>query len=379
VYAAELVRRDGGDPREPAPPAPDAPGALALTDWASTVGESDRDTEEYGYGTSFGAVDVLVDEIGFDRTRDVVNALRDGTSAYDVAVAGERPSEEWQRVYDAVVEIGEAVTTRDVFQARVVGPDGAGQIEARDRAATDVESLAQRSAPWSLPVGVRQRLERWEFGDVDEALAAAAVVLDRRAELEAIEATVGIDEPDVAGAAYGNAPMDAAGGVDFDEPTRVLDDQIAAGEQLVDRRERLAALAGPAQVTPPEPATLDGVDDFASALDAADAQLRAVEQLIDIEDRIDTTSGILARIGRWGSDIDGQVVEARAQLESGDTDAALDTLAAADAQLDDLDAIGALRLAIAAAALALLITVLVVLGRHRRSSRGRGRGGPSGA
>jgi hypothetical protein len=367
VYAAELVRRDGGDPREPAPPATDAPGAVPLTDWASTVGESDRDVEEYGYGSSFWVVDVLVDEIGFDRMREVVVALRDGASAYDADVTGERPDEDWQRVYDAVVEVGGASTARDLFQAHVVDTDGAGLIDVRGRAAADVAQLSQRSAPWSRPVGVRNRLERWEFGDVDDALAAADAVLGRRAELEAIEATVGIDEPDLAGAAYADAPMAAGGGVDFGDTNRILDDQIALGGQLTDRGQRIAELSGPAQVTPPEVATLDGVGDFATALDAADAQLLAVEQIIDIDEQIDSTSGLLARIGALGSDIDDDVDEARAQLESGDTAAALDTLDSAEAQIDDLDVTGALRLAIAAAALGLVVMVgVLVLVRRRR-------------
>ena len=247
VYAAELVRRDGGDPREPVPPAADAPGALPLTDWASTIDESDRDTEEYGYGSSFWVVDVLVDEVGFDRTREVVNALRDGASAYDADVQGERPDEDWQRVYDAIVEIGGAMTARDVFQARVVDTDGAGLIELRDAAAADVAELAERSAPWSLPVGVRNRLERWEFGDVGDALSAADAVLERRTELESIEATVGIDEPDPAGAAYAAAPMASDGGVDFTEATAILDEAIALGEQLDDQlqRDRRSSLIRP--------------------------------------------------------------------------------------------------------------------------------------
>jgi hypothetical protein len=366
VYAAEVVRRDGGDPRQPAPPATDAPGALPLTDWASTVGESDRDVEAYGYDSSFWVVDVLVDEIGFDQTREVVNALRDGSSAYDPAATGERPDEDWQRVYDAVVEIGGAITAHDVFQARVVDPEGALLIDQRDRAAADVADLERRSAPWSLPIGVRNRLERWELDDVTEAVTSAEAVLERRAELEAIEVAVGIDEPDLAGAAYGDASMGASGGVDFGDTNRILGDQIALGEQLIDRRQRIAGRSETAQVTPPEVATLDGVDDFATALDAADAQLLAIEQVIDIEERIDSTSGLLARIGSWGSDIDGDVDRARAQLESGDTAAALDTLDSAEARIDDLDVTGALRLAIAGAVLGLLVIMLVLFRRRRR-------------
>jgi hypothetical protein len=373
VYAAELVRRDGGVPRDPVEPPSDAPGALPLTDWASGVGDSDRDTEEYGYASSFWAVDVLVDEIGFDLTRDVVSALRSGASAYEPDAPAERPDEDWKRVYDALVEIGGAATARDVFPARVVDPDGALVIEQRDRAAADVDDLAQRSLPWSLPVGVRNRLERWEFLDVDEALASAEAVLERRAELDAIEATVGIDEPDRAADAYADAPMAAQGGVDFDEATTILDQAVDLGDRIVDRVQRISELSDSARVTPPEVATLDGVEDFPTALDAADRQLLAVERIIEVDDRLDSTSGLLARIGRWGSDIGGDIDDARARLEAGDTDAALDILASADEQVDDLAVTGAVRAAIAGVVVALAIAAIMLVRRdrvHRNRARG---------
>jgi hypothetical protein len=368
VYAAELVRRDGGDARTPTVPAADAAGTLPLTDWGSDVGEIDRDTEEYGYATSFWVVDVLVDEIGFDRTRDVVAALRDHTSPYDPGSPAARPDEEWKRVYDAVVEIGEALTARDVFEERVVDPDGALLIDQRDRLATDVADLARRSAPWSLPIGLRSRLERWEFDDVTEALTAADAVLERRAELESIENAIAIDEPDVAGDAYADAPTATGGGVDFTEANEVLDHQIDVGRQVADRLERIDALAGPAQVDPPEVASLDGVDDFATALDAADAQLVAVEQIIEVEDRFAAQSGPLVWIGRWGSDLDADIDEARAQLEAGETDAALQTLASIHDRIDDVAASGAIRLAIVAVLVALVSAALVLLLRRRRAS-----------
>jgi hypothetical protein len=71
-----------------------------------------------------------------------------------------------------------------------------------------------------------------------------------------------------------------------------------------------------------------------------------------------------------GSDIDDDVDEARAQLESGNTAAALDTLDSAEAQIDDLDVTGALRLASAGAVLGLVVMagvmVLVLIRRRRR-------------
>ncbi len=171
VYAAELVRRDGDDARTPSEPAAEDPAARPLTDW--TAADEERAVEEYGYATSFWVLDGFVDEIGLDRTRDVVAALASGSSPYGATSDVERPELDWKRVYDVLVEVGGATTAADVFRSLVVGEADAPMIERRDRAAIEVAGLAERSAPWELPVGVRNRLERWEIDDVTEALAAA--------------------------------------------------------------------------------------------------------------------------------------------------------------------------------------------------------------
>ena len=367
VYAAELVRRDGAEPRVPTEPQAGARGALPLTEWASDVDEPDRETEEYGYDTSFWVLGVLVDEIGFDRTRDVVDILRSATSPYDPDMPAERPDQEWQRIYDAFVEVGGAGTTGDVFRARVVGPDDVGVITRRDTAAADVAALAQRSSPWSLPVGVRSQLERWDLDEVDDSVLAADDVIERRSVVESIEEAAGIDEPDRAGDVYAAAPAPATGAVEFGGANALLDESIRLGEQLVDRQQRIIELADPAEVMPPDIAALDGVEDFATGLEAADTQLLAVERIIELDEQLASASGPLISIGRWGSDIDGDIDEARAQLESGNTEAALDTLAAADERIDDLALAGTVRLTIAAAlVIALLVVALVILRRRRR-------------
>jgi hypothetical protein len=367
VYAAELVRRDGGEARVPTEPAADTPGAIPLAAWGADIGTVDRSTEEYGYVSSFWVVDVVVDEIGFDRTRDVVDALHRGTSPYEAEATRERPEQEWQRVYDTVVEVGAATTAHDLFRTFVVDADGAEQIELRDRRAADVAGLAARGAPWSLPLGVRHRLERWELDDVADALTAADLVLARRAELEAIESMVGIDEPDLAGPAYAAAPMGTEVAVDLTDANGILDDQLGLGAQLTDRLATIDEFAIDADVRPPGVASLDGVDDFATALDAADQQLLAIERIIDTEDELDSASGLLAAVGGWGSDADGDLDEARSLVETGDTEEALAVLDSVGDQVDDLATTGLRRLVIAGAVLGALVAALIVL--VRRSTR----------
>ncbi len=123
VYAAELVRRDGGDPSEPTEPAPDNPVAEPLTEWGG-IG-SPREVEEFGYDTSFWVVDALVDEIGFETAADVIDTLTLQASPYGDSSTVAFPAEAWKRAYDMLVEVGGATAAGDLFRAHVVSPDDA--------------------------------------------------------------------------------------------------------------------------------------------------------------------------------------------------------------------------------------------------------------
>ncbi len=370
VYAAELVRRDGDEARTPSAPVIDDPAARPLTGW--TALDDERALEEYGYATSFWVVDALVDDVGFDRMRQVVAVLGNGASPYGATDDVERPDDDWKRVYDVFVEVGGSSVAGEVFGSHVVDADGAIAIERRDQAAAAVDGLVVRSSPWNLPVGVRNRLERWETDDVAEGVLAADLVLGQRAELESIEEIVGIDEPDRAGDAYADAPMRPTGGVDFSEATAILDDAIELGQQLDTRLIEIDELAGAAATTPPEIGSLTGVADFAGGLDAADDLHGALEQIVEIEQELDDSSGVLATVGRWGSDIRSDLDDARAQIERGEIGAALATLASAQDQVDGLATAGAIRSAIAVATAIGLILAFVLVRRRDRTDRSPG-------
>jgi hypothetical protein len=369
VYAAELVRRDGDEARTPSEPAVDDPAARPLTAW--TADDEERAVEEYGYAASFWVLDGFVEEIGFDRTREVVAALAGGSSPFGATSDVERPDLDWKRVYDFLVEVGGATTAGDVFRSHVVGEADAPMIERRDRAAGDVAGLTQRSAPWALPVGVRNRLERWEIDDVTEAVIAADAVLEQRTELEAIEQSVGIDEPDGADVEYASAPMQPTGGVDFTEVTATLDEGIALGEQLTGQLQEIAAVAPQAGVTPPELSDIEGIDDFASGIAATDGQLDAMARIIELDDELDAASGIFVTIGRWGSDIEGDLDAARSQVGRGDSDAALAILNSAEVRIDDLAGAGRVRVLLTGALVIVAIMMIVLVTRSRRAVRRR--------
>ncbi len=373
VYAAELVSRDGDEARTPSEPDAGDPAARPLTDWAALdrdrTADSERAVEEFGYAASFWVVDTLVDEIGFDRTAEVIATLQSGTSPYGGADDVERPDADWKRTYDALVEVGGSIVAGDVFRAHVVPVSDATSIERRDRAAVDVAALTERSSPWDLPVGVRNRLERWEIDDVIDGLLAADLVLEQRSQLESLEASTGLDEPDQAGAAFASAPMRGTGGVDFSEATAILDEAIGLGEKLEDLVIRIDALQDTAGATPPELSSVPGVDDFASGIETAEGQLRALERIVEIKNRLEAVSGFAAAVGRWGSDLGRDVDVARAQVERGDSEGALATLAVADEHIDDLATTGLLRATLAGG---LVLALLVVFSLIRRRSRAAG-------
>ncbi len=374
VYAAELIRLDGEVPRTATVPSPDDPVAQPLTDWGD-VG-SPREVEEYGYNASFWVLDALIDEIGFESSGEVVDALATAASPY----GGEGvafPTRDWQRAYDMLVEVGGSAGAGDLFRAHVVNAEDAPLIEQRDRAATEVAGLAERSAPWTLPLGVRNSLELWEIDDTVDGVVAADQVLELRSTLASIEEAVGIDEPDdPAAAAYASAPRQDAAGVDFSAPTELLAQAIEVGATLEVLADRIDVLADDAEATPPVLGAVSGVDDFASGVEAADAQVLALERIIEVDDQLDAASGFVVAVGRWGSGIESDLDTARSEVEAGNSADALTALESADEQIDELAASGALRLALAGALVLALLFVLLLL-RRSRNRRTRRRGGPS--
>ncbi len=140
---------------------------------------------------------------------------------------------------------------------------------------------------------------------------------------------------------------------------------IELGGQLEDRVGHIAELATPAGVSPPDLGSATGVEDLSSGLAVADDQVAALERIVEVERQLDAASGFTTWGGRWGSDTEGDLDEARSQLAHGDNDATLATLASADDQIDGLSASGALRLAIAGAVVLVLVGVLALMRRRR--------------
>jgi hypothetical protein len=140
-------------------------------------------------------------------------------------------------------------------------------------------------------------------------------------------------------------------------------------QPLTGQLQEIAVVAPQAGVRPPELSDIEGVADFASGIAATDGQLDAMAHIIELDDELDAASGIFVTIGRWGSDIEGDLDAARSQVERGDSDAALAILDSAEVRIDDLAGAGRVRVLLTGALVIVAIVVIVLVARSRRAVR----------
>jgi hypothetical protein len=195
TYAAELVRRDGAEARVPSEPDVENPFARPLTEW--TALDTERAVEEYGYTTSFWVVDALVDEIGFDRTRDVIASAPDRHQPvrrhHRRRATGRGLEARVRRLRrDRRLERSH-VTSSSPMSSTPTAPRRSIDELSPLPTSTHLEDsqLAMgapcRAAQPTRTMGVRRRRRR--------TVTAADRVLEQRSALESIESSVGIEEP----------------------------------------------------------------------------------------------------------------------------------------------------------------------------------------
>ncbi len=319
VYSNKAVAALGGAPLAPDPIERSDPGFIELNDWDDLSLDGDNDAREgYGYNASFAVMDQLVDEVGEEAMREVLDAVADGTIAY----RGELPPEvtagttNWRRFLDLVDELGGSTAARDLFEQYVIADEPAGLLDARDAAREQYGELLADGGTWAGPVVVRRHLSDWSFAKAEAAIVDATEVLARRDTMIDKATALGISHPTGFEAAY-EAVDDS-----FDEVESALDEQI------------------------------ETFDTVSSAIEA------------DARD-----DGFFESIGLWGTDVPAMLDEARSAAATGDHDAAR---AAASEAVDTIDRsadVGTTRFALAVGAvvgLVLLVTLLVLAVRRRR-------------
>ncbi len=376
LYAAEMVERDG-DPR----PIPNTPplsglGRQPLSQWTNF--SADDNTEEYGYNAAHFVMDAVAADIGFDAMADVLEAVRNRQIAYPaIPPTGATPGEpdqrssdiiDWRRMLDYFEFVGGSTVADGVFREYVAADSDLVELADREVAIASYEQLAEQVAPWSMPAGIRERMDLWAFERASALQQEATDVLGLRSTVDELAIATGISPTSAvmedAAAAF------AAADDDFELVTSALESERSAGQALADQQTTIADLADTAETTPPTLDTLRGIDGFASARPFADDQIDALVAIIDVAAAEAAPRSLTEQIGLWGSDVDVDLEAARKAVESGDNDVARMRATDASRTLDEAGSVGSSRLATAVAALAALLALLIaliVLARRRRN------------
>ncbi len=374
TYASEMVRADGDEAREPPAIDKSDPNRQPLSTW--TVSDAEE-YEDYGYAASWFVVDAIVDEIGFDAARDVLAAGEDPTSLVygDPGRRGPDSTRRgWERWYDLFELVGGSTVVDELFRAHVLDDAGQERLDERSAARVAYSELERAAAPWSMPVGVREAMNDWVFHRAEQRMDAAAEVVERRGQVEALERETGVRTADLAAAPFADAVAD------FEAPLQILERQLAAGNALVELQSEIAALAKRVEVVMPALGGAryeDEVDDFGDAVGLGRDQLDALARVAAAIDAEAGADDLLSRIGLVNTDIPGALDEARAALEAGDAATARARAAEVQAVLASADDTGRGRALVAAVAVALLllVTVGLMVDRRRRRMRRRRSGG----
>ncbi len=372
IYAAELVDRDGGDPRSPDVPARFGTGGQPLSEWTA-FGDNGTATfeaiEDYGYNASFWVADQIADEIGLDGLARVIASADQNLLAYQVDGSTDRRKASepatWRHVLDYVEVAGGATGVESLFRDFVVDPDRFDELDERQAAIESYHELVNRSGDWPAPVGIRTRLDIWSFERATDLITEAQATLDSRDDLMMLSEQIGV-APD---GANRFPELFADANDDFDDVNEALGTEIAQGNIVADLQRAIVAQGDAADATPPRLASLDAVDGFDAAAEAADDQIDVLDALIDAIAADAEPRSFVEDIGLYGTDVDGDLEAARTAIEVGDNGAAQASLSQALETLDEADGLGSSRLTKAIAALAALLVLLIVLAVQRRKRR----------
>lgn len=212
----------------------------------------------------------LVDQLGAAGVRAVVDALRAETSPYPGAVPEARLlPPDWRTVLDLVERVGGVADAASAFRSSVA-PDGAARfptdlIDRRAAAVVDHAALDERAGAWALPPSLRHAMATWDFDAFSAGQVEVSEIIVTRDEVAAWAESLELDTREDARALF-----EAAEG-----------DQAETRELLAHQRESLEAFT-------------------------------------EAERVVNGDRGLLARVGLWGSDPDGDLEELRELWRAGE-------------------------------------------------------------
>ena len=195
-----------------------------------------------------GAADVVplvVDEIGAAGVRAIVDMLRAGTITYPGVVAEPQPlPPDWRTLLDHLEGPAGTEGVDELFRTAVIDADEGPVLDRRAAARIDYAALEFRAGGWTLPPYLRHAMASWEFDEFSAAQGAVSDTLLRRDSLFGWEESLGLVPQD-----DGKALFEAAES-DMSEVDALLDEQEAAlaafdeAERLVNGDRGLLAAVG---------------------------------------------------------------------------------------------------------------------------------------
>lgn len=244
-----LAQRELGWPVEVPPSTPRSTdsGAIALVEWSNglrvTLGDAEiRETEEYGYATSWYTLHALVEIIGVDGMRDVLAAVDSDTVSY----LGDDPNEttpmpdDWRRLLDlasqtvAPRDLDAEVALEQLFIDFVLRDDDLAGLEQRREARALYREFIGRQPNWRVPGDVRTALTLWDFESATTVLGDANEVLDRHLEVQQEAETQDVKLSNSARLAY------ELENPNFERAMAVLDAQAEALPAMAQLRQTFA-------------------------------------------------------------------------------------------------------------------------------------------
>lgn len=190
-------------------------------------------------------VPVVVNEIGAAGVREIVDALRAGTISYPGPSSPSQPlPPDWRTLLDLMEEVAGAHDVDELFRASVVEPEDAAALDRRAAARVDHDALVFRAGGWTLPPYLRVAMAAWEFDDFSARQGPVSDVLVRRDALHAWAESLALEPRDDGKALFEAAEADMA------EVNELLDEQEAAlgafdeAERLVNGDRGLLAAVG---------------------------------------------------------------------------------------------------------------------------------------
>lgn len=230
-YAARAldVVAAGGWAPDPVDPASEA--GLPLNEWRHPGRIEDEATnarESYGYEASWTVIRALVEAIGEDGMRRVIEAAAARTIPYVGApepepVAGRT---DWRRLLDLLEIQGGALGAEELYRRWIVTDAEADQLDDRAAARADYADLVAAGDGWLPPHWIRDLMARWTFGEATGRIATAAGILATRDEIAAVAESLGVEPPGSLRVAYETATAD------LDEARTRADEQRAAVETV---------------------------------------------------------------------------------------------------------------------------------------------------